>query len=197
MAVKVHDFCPPISTNPAAPVVSPPPAQQRQGYGLGSPLLQTANLRIRRWEGRDVQPFAIMCADPAVTQFFTGPMALMQCFQEIEWQEVCFDAYQYGIWVVELKATGEFIGCVGFDPTMMVPKGNTVRLTWKLRREFWGMGYAYEAAMEVMKYAFTQLEVAEVIAIVHPANIRSRQLVKRLGLAPKEKEPDCYYRSAL
>lgn len=165
-------------------------------HGMREPMLETSRLRIRRWERRDVEPFVAMNGDPVVTQFFTGPMPLIQCFQEIERQEVCFDRYQYGIWAVELKESDEFLGCVGLDPTMLRPAGMTARLTWKLQREYWGMNYAYEAAMEVMDYAFSELKVKEVIAIVCPANVRSARLAKRLGLVLHEKTEDCYYKIA-
>lgn len=178
------------------PMVAPLHAPANPLYHVYGPMLQTPRLRLRRWESRDVTPFVQLCRDPEIMQFFNGVMKPIACFEEMERQEVCFDAYGYGIWVAELKATGEFIGCVGLDPTMMIPQDAAVRLTWKLRREFWGVNYAYEAAMEVMDYAFEELKVKEVVAIAHPANQRSLRLIRRLGLLPHEKDADCYYKIA-
>ena len=157
-------------------------------------MLQTKHLRLRRWESHDVGPFAALCNDPEVVRFFNGWKSVIDCAAEIERQEICFDTYKYGIWAVELKATGEFIGAAGIEPTMMPPKGMTARLTWKLRPEFWGMNYGYEAVAKVIDYAFSELKVSRVFALVVPANTRSLRLVKRLGLKQNHQMENSYFK---
>ena len=128
-------------------------------------------------------------------QFFSGLKSPTDCFTEIERQEACFDAYKYGIWAVELKATSEFIGAIGIEPTMLNPKGMTARLTWKLRHEFWGMNYGYEAAKKVIDYAFTELKVSKVFALVPADNTRSVRVLERLGLKKNKQMQNCYFKS--
>ena len=159
------------------------------------PTLETTRLRLRRWESRDVLPVLALSQDPVVMRFFNGLLSPAQCLDEIERQEVCFDAYGYGMWAVELKKTGEFIGTIGLEPTMMAPKGMTARMTWKLRRDYWGQNYAYEAGREVLEYAFHHLGVREAFAVVDTANTRSLRLMERLGLKNRDKHLDCFYKS--
>jgi RimJ/RimL family protein N-acetyltransferase len=159
---------------------------------LFGPKLETARLRLRRWERHDLVPYIAMCRDPEVMKFFNGLMAPVACFEEVERQEICFDTHQYGMWAVELKETHEFIGTVGIEPTMMM----TARMTWKLRREFWSQNYAYEAGLAVLDYAFRDLEIKEAFALVDPSNTRSLRLMERLGLKNRDHVLNCFFKAA-
>ena len=148
------------------------------------PVLKTPRLFLRRWLTRDFMPFIEMNSDAEVMQHFKGRMNAMDSLNEIEQQERCFEAYGYGMWAVERRDTGEFIGSVGIEPYMLplniLP---TATISWKLRRQFWGQNYAYEAARAVIDYAFEHLQVRELVALVPPENERSVRLMKRLGLS--------------
>ena len=187
-AVPYHTYLPSLD-----PVPCILPDRPMRPCKLG---LETGRLRLRRWQARDLVPFVNLCRDPEVLRFFNGLLSPSACFDEIERQESCFDMFGYGLWAVEEKATGEFIGAVGLEPTMLSPQGMTGRLTWKLRPEHWGKGYACEAGQRVLDYAFEVLQVKEVFAPVDPSNIRSLRLIQRLGLEMREAEPHCFYKAA-
>ena len=53
---------------------------------------------------------------------------------------------------------------------------------WCLRREFWGRGYATEAAHTAVGYAFAALGQTHVISLIHPENARSIAVACRLGM---------------
>ena len=70
------------------------------------------------------------------------------------------------LWAVELKSSGKFIGFVGLH----TPKPNLsfspcVEIGWRLLKEFWGKGYATEAAQEALVYAFNTLKLNEVVSV--------------------------------
>ena len=52
---------------------------------------------------------------------------------------------------------------------------------WTLRSEFWGRGYATEAARAAVRYAFEELRAPRVISLITPANVRSIAVAERLG----------------
>jgi RimJ/RimL family protein N-acetyltransferase len=62
-----------------------------------------------------------------------------------------------------------------------------VELFYKLGRPFWGKGYAFEAAREVLRYAFEELRLTRIVTCTHAANLRSIALLHRLGMRV---EPD-------
>jgi RimJ/RimL family protein N-acetyltransferase len=58
----------------------------------------------------------------------------------------------------------------------------TVEIGWRLARAHWGKGLATEGARAVVRYAFETLGLQEIIAITVPANIRSRRVMKKIGM---------------
>ena len=82
------------------------------------------------------------------------------------------------MWALEEKETGAFLGAVGFSE----PEGwPGFELAGILGRRFWGQGYATEAALAALDYAFMVLKKDLVISLVHPENRASIRLVERLG----------------
>ncbi len=53
---------------------------------------------------------------------------------------------------------------------------------WRLGRAAWGRGLATEGARAALDFAFTTLDLEEVIAIIHPDNVRSRRVAEKLGM---------------
>lgn len=81
-------------------------------------------------------------------------------------------------WAVTLRETGIYIGeCQLFDIT----DHYLGELGYYFRREYWGAGYAYEAAEAVCNYAGDVLKLGRLCANVDTANERSKRLLERLG----------------
>ena len=86
-------------------------------------------------------------------------------------------------WSVEEQESGAFIGFVGLhevpDELAFAP---AIEVGWRLAREFWGRGYATEAAASSLGFAFEQLNVDEVVSMTSELNERSRRVMERLGM---------------
>ena len=84
---------------------------------------------------------------------------------------------QRGGAVVE-KAGCEMVGRVG----CLNPEGwPGFEIGWTLRREFWGQGYATEAARAAFDWAFEKLGMPHIISLIAPSNTRSIRVAERLG----------------
>jgi RimJ/RimL family protein N-acetyltransferase len=57
-----------------------------------------------------------------------------------------------------------------------------VELRYDFLREYWGKGYGTEAAKAVVRYAFYKMGIPELYAAVHPENIASERIIKRIGM---------------
>jgi RimJ/RimL family protein N-acetyltransferase len=57
-----------------------------------------------------------------------------------------------------------------------------VEIGWRFLRDFWGRGYATEAARAACAHGFDALGLSEIVAFTVPSNLRSRQLMLRLGM---------------
>ena len=77
----------------------------------------------------------------------------------------------------------DFIGMVGLNNVHAnMPFAPAVEIAWRLHRDYWGLGYATEAALAALRYAFEVLELSEVVAFTAVINKRSQKLMQRLGM---------------
>lgn len=103
----------------------------------------------------------------------------------------------YGMWLVE-NQQGQSIGMCGLIKRDFLTETD---LGYAYLPEFFGLGYAYEAALSVLAYAAEHTVLKTVVAIVSPANLASVSLLKKLGfvqdgqvLVPDKKEMVDFYR---
>ncbi len=57
-----------------------------------------------------------------------------------------------------------------------------VEIGWRLAHEYWGRGYATEAARAALDFGFHRLELKEIVSFTVPANRRSRSVMERIGM---------------
>jgi RimJ/RimL family protein N-acetyltransferase len=86
--------------------------------------------------------------------------------------------YNYGSYALEEKKLNRVIGLAGLDYPIDWPEPE---IQWGLVREFWGKGYASEAARAVKKMADMYLPDLSLISLIHPENHNSSNLAKSLG----------------
>jgi len=74
---------------------------------------RTARLLLRRWRETDHAPFAALNADPMVMEYFPGRLTRAESDDLIARIGVGFTTCGYGLWALEVRATGEFVGFTG------------------------------------------------------------------------------------
>jgi [ribosomal protein S5]-alanine N-acetyltransferase len=79
------------------------------------------------------------------------------------------------------KHSGELIGDCGCF-TRELYGDIQCELGWHVRREFWGNGYASEAARHCIEYAFSRLGMARIIALIRPENRSSCRVAEKNGM---------------
>lgn len=141
--------------------------------------LETERLLLRPWQESDLDAYASMCAVPEVMRYLGGkPFSRLETWRHMAFMIGHWQLRGYGHFAVELKATGEFIGRLGF----LNPAGwPGFEIGWTLGRQHWGQGYASEAARIVLPYGFNDLDQPHIISLIHPDNERSKQVAIKLG----------------
>jgi RimJ/RimL family protein N-acetyltransferase len=144
-------------------------------------VIRTDRLLLRRWTDADLEPFAAMNADPVVMQHMQGLLSddASDAFAnriEAHWEE-----HGWGLWAVEVPGVAPFVGYVGLWPADFVADG-AVEVGWRLASAHWGNGYATEAAMEALRFGFTDVGLDEIVSFTVPQNVRSRRVMERIGL---------------
>jgi RimJ/RimL family protein N-acetyltransferase len=85
----------------------------------------------------------------------------------------------FGIWAVEEKSSQALIGRIGLQ---LLEGFNDVELVWMLKRSAWGKGFAAEGAAAVVDFAFQELGLPQISAVIRRENLPSSKLAKRLGM---------------
>jgi len=148
--------------------------------GLGIPTLETERLRLRAFRESDFEDYAALNADPEVTRYLGGggPWDRGRSWRHLAFLLGHWQLGGSGMWAVEQKDTGAFLGMIGFA----APEGwPGFELAWTLVRRWWGHGYATEGARAALSYAFTSLNQSRVISLIHPENLASIRVAERLG----------------
>jgi RimJ/RimL family protein N-acetyltransferase len=151
---------------------------------LNEPILTTPRLTLRPWRESDLAPFAAMNADPHVMRHFPKPLTREECDAAVERFQNQFAQHGFGIFAVELTATGDFLGSIGLThPLFESHFTPCVEIGWRIRSEFQNRGYATEAARAALRFGFETLKLDEIVSFTVPANDRSWRLMERLGMS--------------
>lgn len=145
--------------------------------------LETRRLRLRPWQKEDLEPLAALNADPRVMEHFPGCMSRQEGDAMAGPLAAHFEQYGFGIWSVEASGVAEFIGLVGLTvPRFEAGFTPCVDVGWRLTAEFWGLGYASEAARAAVRHGFDGVGLTEIVSYTVPQNWRSRRVMERLGM---------------
>jgi RimJ/RimL family protein N-acetyltransferase len=145
--------------------------------------VQTGRLLMRRWRESDREPFADLNGDPETLRYFPSTLDRAASDALIDRIESRFDQAGYGLWALEIAATGEFIGFTGLSPMPdNVPGAGGVEVGWRLARRAWHHGYATEAARAALRVAFDGVGLPEIWSMTAVLNEPSQAVMRRLGM---------------
>jgi ribosomal-protein-alanine N-acetyltransferase len=117
-------------------------------------------------------------------EHFPARLSRAQSDDLIEAIEAGFEAHGFGLWALETREGGEFIGFTGLAvPTFEAHFMPAVEVGWRLARSAWGCSYATEAARAALDFGFGEAGLDEVVSFTTPANQRSRAVMERLGMS--------------
>jgi RimJ/RimL family protein N-acetyltransferase len=154
-------------------------------------MLMTQRLVLRQWQTEDFGPFAKMNADPQVMEHFPSVLTEEQSNAFALRLQSAIAERGWGYWAVEEKHGGSFIGFVGLNiPAVTLPFSPCVDVGWRLAREYWGRGFATEAAMAAMQFGFETLHLPEIVSFTAVGNTRSQLVMERLGMQRQDEEFD-------
>ena len=109
---------------------------------------------MRSWKESDRIPFAEMNGNDNVMKYFPATLSADESNAFVERIRAEFEETGFGLYAVEIKATGEFIGYVGFHRfSFNVPFSPNWEIGWRISDRFWHRGYATEAANACIGYA--------------------------------------------
>ena len=146
-----------------------------------SVVLVTGRLTLRELETTDLDAVAGMLTDRELMRHWPRSYTRDEAAGWIARQRERYARDGHGYWLAIDRDSGRVVGQAGVMSIELDHKPE-MALGYILRREFWGRGYATEAAAAVRDRAFGTTPHERVVALVRPVNLLSQRVVRRLGM---------------
>ncbi len=144
-------------------------------------ILETKRLILRPWEETDAEECFKYAGDPQV-----GPIAGWPVHTSVEnSRQIIRDVFSVSeTFAVVWKETNLPIGCIGLkfgEATDLTQRDDECELGYWLGVPYWGRGIMPEAAEEILRYAFENLEMKKVWCGYYDGNHKSQRVQEKLG----------------
>jgi len=149
------------------------------------PVLCTDRLVLRAHRADDIDACASMWAQPVVTRYIGGtPSTVHRTWLRMLEYAGLWMLLGFGYWAVEEKATGSFVGDVGFadfkrDAVAWLT--GVPELGWALTPEMHGKGFATEALRAALRWADDNIREPETVCVISPDNAASIHVAAKCG----------------
>ena len=145
-------------------------------------IIETDRLILRLWKSEDLPLFTEMNKDACVMRYFPAILTDEQTESFYNRIQSEFERNGWGLYAVELKSNGTFIGYVGlheigFDADFTPG----VEIGWRLATDFHNQGLATEAAKEVLKLA-RQNGLQRLYSFTTKQNVPSERVMQKIGM---------------
>jgi RimJ/RimL family protein N-acetyltransferase len=145
--------------------------------------LRTDRLVLRPFTEADLVPFAALNAHPRVVESLGSSPTRAESDALVERLAAELEVEGWGFWAVEIDGGAPFAGMTGLhrvNPAL--PCAPAVETGWRFHPDFWGSGYATEAAAASLDHGFTMVGLSEIVAFTTTRNVRSQAVMTRLGM---------------
>ena len=145
-------------------------------------ILTSPRLRFEPFDDAHFDGLQAMNRDPAVQRYLLGrPETPDETHAAIARVQARWAAWGYGWWAFVERDSGELVGA-GCIQHLGHEHANPHEIGWRLRRDRWGMGLVSEAARELVRHGFEDLDAPLLCAMRHPGNLASQRVMDKLGM---------------
>ena len=146
-------------------------------------LFTSQRLGFRNWIPSDKKPFAAMCKDKDVMEYFPSTLSTKESNGLIDRLIKHYNENNFTFYAVDILENSEFIGFIGMINTSFEAYFTPcVEIGWRLKRASWGKGYATEGAKCCLKYGFDELNLNEIVSITPLKNSKSEKVMQKIGM---------------
>lgn len=143
---------------------------------------ETERLILRSWEPKDLPLFADMNKDSRVMRYF--PATLSEAETDAFYNRIQDELNHkgWGLYAVELKSTGVFIGYVGLHEIGFEADFTPgIEIGWRLAADYHNQGYATEAAKAALELA-KALKIDCLYSFTAKINSPSERVMQKIGM---------------
>ncbi|OXS74988.1 GNAT family N-acetyltransferase [Lysinibacillus sp. KCTC 33748] len=152
------------------------------GYVHEKLLITTERLVLRLFETTDAETVAKLCNNYNIyksTMYLPYPYSLDDA---LSWMEHHYDNFTQDIsyeFAVTDKETGELYGAIALSNNKRLKQGE---IAYWIGEEYWGKGYATEAAQSIVQFAFEEKRLHKVFARYFSTNPASGTVMDKIGM---------------
>lgn len=144
-------------------------------------MLETDRIILRPMRKEDVSPIFAMRSDADVMRFIRAPATRPS--EAEDWIKLVSSRWsneKIGFCSLIERLSGKFLGWCGL---WRLEETGETEVGYAIAKEFWGNGYAPEAAEAFLKYGFEKLNLDKIVAVAHPENESSQRVMQKLGMS--------------
>ena len=149
------------------------------------PKIETERLFLRMYRADELEEVYHLCTDADITKFFsfsneiTKKNVMASLPKRIErWRTQGFG--QFGVFSKNDEKLIGYCGLQYLDNTI------EVEIYYGFFKNFWGKGFATEAAKAMLRFGFEEAKLKKIAAVIHPENLSSQKVLLKLGLVQKQ-----------
>ena len=143
--------------------------------------IETARIHLRPLSSDDLDEFARMGSDPDVMRYIASGKTQSREQTSARLYAMISDWNQnsFGLWAAIHKASNAWMGFCGLQ---FLDNTSEVEVGYRLAKQFWGMGFATEAAAASLRYGFEELGLDRIVGVVQFENFASQRVLEKIGL---------------
>jgi len=138
-------------------------------------------LRLRPYTFNDLDDLFEILGDPDTMTYYPEPYSRDRTMGWIEDNVKRYEMDGFGLWAMEMKETGDFVGDCG-PAVREVERQREIEIGWHVHRALWNRGLATEAAAACRDHCFGALGLKRVISLIRPENLPSRRVAEKIGM---------------
>ncbi len=143
-------------------------------------MMETERLFLRKLKDYDIDGIFKMRSDIEIMRYIREPQT--ERAESINWIKMIsekWDTERIGFCGVVEKETKSFVGWCGL---WRLKETSEIEVGYAIHKDFWGKGYATEAARRCLEYGFEELNLKKIVAVAFPENESSQNVMKKLGM---------------
>lgn len=148
--------------------------------------METKRLQLFQWSEEYLSDLKDFLQDPEVMYAYEHGFTEEEVQNWLNWNLENYQTYAYGLWGIRDKELNTVVGECGLTQ-QQVDGIDYLEIGYHLKKEFWHMGYAIEAAELCKTYAFEQTSTSAVVSIIRDTNLPSMKVAIRNGMLPEKR----------
>lgn len=148
-------------------------------------VIETPRLRLRRYRREDFDALKEVISDPENMKYYERPYDDAGVSRWIEWNLDNYENLGFGLWAIERREDGRFLGDCGIT-IQNIRKKYVPEIGYHIHPAFHNLGYATEAARACKEWIFSNTVFKTVYSYQNAENAASRRVAEKNGMTLRE-----------